>query len=141
MILLFTVISVKVACGQKTPNEFLNLGLSRYYELDYENAILNYTKAIELKPDFSSAFYFRAKAKEKLLQYKPAVDDLTDAIKFKSDFGEAYYLRGNLYEKLNKKIEACNDWTAAASHGYYEANYILKQKCLPKKSKFDSDDD
>jgi tetratricopeptide (TPR) repeat protein len=139
--LFFTLVSVHFCCGQKTAAEYLNLGLSRYYDTDYENAIVNYTKAIELKPDFSSAYYFRAKAKEKLLQFKPAIDDLTEAVKIKADFGEAYFHRGNLYEKINKKTEACKDWTTASQHGYYEASYVVKQKCLPKKSKFDSDDD
>ena len=139
--LVFTVFSVLFSYGQKTPTEYLNLGLSRYYDQDYENAILNYTKAIELKPDFSSAFYFRAKAKEKLLQFKPAIEDLIEAIKAKPDFGEAYFHRGNLYEKMNKKTEACVDWNAAAAHGYYEASYVVKQKCVAKKPKFDTDDD
>ena len=138
---MFTVFSVLYSFGQKAANDYLNLGLSSYYAQDYETAILNYTKAIELKPDFSSAFYFRAKAKEKLLEYRPAITDYTEAIKFKPDFGEAYFHRGNLQEKLNKKTEACTDWNLASSHGYYEASYVVKQKCLPKKPKFDSDDD
>lgn len=126
---------------QKTAGEFLNLGLNRYYEQDYENAILNYDKAVELKPDFASAYYFRAKAKEKMMLLKPAIEDLNLAVKYKPDFGEAYYQRGNLYEKMNKKTEACQDWNAASSHGYYEASYVVKQKCTAKKPKFDTDED
>jgi tetratricopeptide (TPR) repeat protein len=125
--------------GQKTASEFMNLGLSRYYAQDYEAAIENYTKAIQLKSDFANAYYFRAKANDKLLQFKQAIDDLTQAIKIKPDFGEAYFQRGSLYERINKKDLACQDWSQASAHGYYEANYVLKQKCTPKKKTNEDD--
>lgn len=118
----------------------MNLGLSRYYAQDYEGAVENYTKAIQLEPNFANAYYFRAKAQEKLLQLKQALDDLTLAIKYKPDFGEAYFHRGNIYEKMTKKDLACQDWTKASSHGYYEANYVIKQKCVVKKKSFSEDD-
>jgi tetratricopeptide (TPR) repeat protein len=140
LIFLFLVFAITYkGFGQKTASEFMNLGLSRYYAQDYEAALENYTKAIQLKPDFANAYYFRAKANDKLLQTKQAIDDLTQAIKIKSDFGEAYFHRGNLYEKINKKELACQDWGQASANGYYEANYVIKQKCGVKKKTNDDD--
>jgi tetratricopeptide (TPR) repeat protein len=97
------------------------------------------SSSVQIKPDFANAYYFRAKANDKLLQTKKAIDDLTQAIKIKSDFGEAYFHRGNLYEKINKKELACQDWGQASANGYYEANYVIKQKCGVKKKTNDDD--
>ncbi len=83
----------------------------------YRQAIEHYNKAIERKPDYSSAFYNRAVSEYEIgralndtdLVWK-AIDDLNNAITVKLDFKEAFLQRGVAYDWLNKLALAYNDY-------------------------------
>ena len=89
------------------------------YEIkkDYINAINEYTKAIELKPDNVAEIYvYRAQCCMEFGQYSNVIEDCTNAIeKTKMYNSTAYYTRGLAYEKLNLLDKAKEDYKQALS--------------------------
>lgn len=80
---------------------------------DYKKAIELFTKAIELKPDFKSAYYFRGVTKSKLKDDEGAMADFTKAIEADSSYENAYVSRGNVKTKLRDYDGAIDDYTKA----------------------------
>ena len=79
---------------------------------NYQNAIDNCTKAIQLKPDNAFAYLWRGQAYYALNNYQTAIDDFTKVIELKPD-AEVYYRRGAAYAALNNYQAAINDCTKA----------------------------
>jgi tetratricopeptide (TPR) repeat protein len=61
---------------------------------NYDEAISDYNRAIELNPEFSEAYYTRGSAYDRKGQYNHAIDDYTKAIELNPYFVEAYSNRG-----------------------------------------------
>ena len=78
---------------------------------DFNRAIINFTKAIELKPDNYQAYFYRAAALDKNGNHKKAIEDYSKAIAINPYFADAYCGRGRIYGfifyDLNKGIADC----------------------------------
>lgn len=61
---------------------FVSLGLEKYDQGVYAGAISDFTKAIEVKPDAISAYWFRAEAYHKLEDFRQAIADYSIAVRF-----------------------------------------------------------
>lgn len=107
-----------------------------YNEPNYDKAIEDYTKAIELNPNFADAYYNRGLAwvaiKEK--EYDKAIKDYTKAIELKPDYADAYYNeRGLAWKAKGKYKEAINDYTDAIkikpdfANAYYNMGLARKE--------------
>ena len=105
-------------------------GFAKYNSGQYKEALANFNKAIELKPDFAEAHYSRGNTRNKLNQdAREEVIDFNKAIELKPDFIDAYMNRGfarcklNQYEKAiedyNKVIELKSDYADA----YYSRGF------------------
>ncbi len=94
---------------------FNNLGNLKFYRDDVESSIDDYTKAIELKPDYGKAYINRGVAYIRLGSYNHAVTDLTSAIKVtdSAKTAEAYSNRGAAYYHLGLYSDAIRDYTKA----------------------------
>ena len=79
----------------------------------YELAILAYTGAIRLKPDYAEAYLNRGTAQLSLEQYDVASADYDTAIHLKPDFADAYYDRGLLKVLLKRTSGARQDFQTA----------------------------
>ena len=95
IILLVALVSLTTAYCQ-TANEYVNMGYSKHKLKDYSGAIADYTKAIEIDPNKSSAYYGRGLSKLVLGQKDSGCLDLSKA-------GELGY--GQAYEVIK---EHCN---------------------------------
>ena len=121
---------------------YLKWGYAKYRLDQYQAAIDNYDAAINLKPDFASAYYFRGTVKRSLGQYKEAIEDYDTAIDLKNDFAFAYYFRGTIRGDLgehfiaiqdyNKAIDAKSDYAFAYLRRGI-ANYLLDRNWAAKK--------
>lgn len=69
---------------------FYDLGLSRYEAGDYDEAIANFSKVLELQPDVGEAYYLRGAARAKRGEHAAAIGDYTDAIRLMSQSDELY---------------------------------------------------
>jgi hypothetical protein len=61
---------------------------------NYQQAIFDFNKAIQINPDHYRSFDNRGKVYDRLGDYKKAIDDFTKAIEIKSNYAWAYYNRG-----------------------------------------------
>ncbi len=79
----------------------------------YKDAIVNYTKAIQLDSSFSEAFRYRATAYCYLKNYTEALADFDRAIKLDPEDAASYNARGAIYEELGTLIVAIKDYAKA----------------------------
>jgi tetratricopeptide (TPR) repeat protein len=76
--------------------EYLNSGFDKHNDKDYYGAISDYTRGIELSPDFkgnSGLYHLRGFSKMKLGDYNGAITDYDKAIELKPDNDEYYFHR------------------------------------------------
>jgi tetratricopeptide (TPR) repeat protein len=80
---------------------------------EYDKAIEDYSKAIDLKPDYADAYFDRGNAWSEKKEYDKAIEDYDKATYLKPDNAIAYYNRGNRW--LNKKEydKAIEDYSKA----------------------------
>ena len=121
---------------------YLRWGYAKYRSDQYQAAIDDYDAAINLKPDFAPAYYFRGTVKRSLGQYKEAIEDYDTAINLKNDFAFAYYFRGTIRGDLGEHFIAIQDYNKAINakpdyaFAYLRrgiANYLLDRNWAAKK--------
>ena len=94
-----------------------NMGTAKSRMNDIKGAMNDYTKAIEIKPDFAQAYYNRGILKaETLRDYESALMDLNRAIEIDSEYYDAFVNRGVIREvNLNDPEGALADYSKAIS--------------------------
>ncbi|HRS53877.1 MAG TPA: tetratricopeptide repeat protein, partial [Bacteroidales bacterium] len=100
---------------------------TRIFEL--EKAIINYEKAIKIKPDFANAWFNMGKIKLKSKKIDEAIYCFTKVIDLSPSDSEAYYERGNALIELGQNIEACEDFTKAYNLGFSKAYMSITKYC------------
>lgn len=92
---------------------------SRGYEYDdrkdYKQAIADYTKAIELNPNYAEAYNNRANAYCDEGDYRKALEDYNKALYINHDYSVAYCNRANVFINLEMYDEAQRDHEKAIS--------------------------
>lgn len=94
------LLSTQIAYAQ-TADDWLESGDEKYNNGDYQGAIIDYTKAIEINPLSEIAYAYRGHAKYFLDKYKEALIDLDKAVGLNSDYGFAFFMRGVVKLSLN----------------------------------------
>jgi len=97
----------------KAAEDVLTKGINAGKNKDFNSAIINYTKAIELDPKHVPAYNSRGIAYDDLKKYPEAIADYTKAIELDPKFADAYYNRGLAYKSLGKTKEAEADFAKA----------------------------
>jgi len=97
---------------------YLNRGTARSSLRDYQGALNDYTRSIEMKPT-SIAYSNRAKIYAALKQHQQALKDFSEAIRINQDWGgsnlgAAFYSRGELQSKLGNTKSAISDFKQSA---------------------------
>lgn len=92
-------------------------GTARSLLKEYEAAIDDFTKAIQLNPKAKRSYLNRGIARKKLTDYDGALTDFNAALKLDPRFTDALYNRGLLHELLNQRDKACADFKAAQAAG------------------------
>lgn len=141
-IFIFFFISF-INCYGQTANEYIKSGRIKYYpNEDYQGAIDDFNKAIELDSTNAKAYYYRGRAKRLIHNnqnyQREAILDYNKAIELNPKFEEAYNWRGIeylfMYSKPSKAIEdfskiiALNPKNAEAYYYRGCAKNILGQK-------------
>jgi tetratricopeptide (TPR) repeat protein len=100
-------------------------GNSEIAKGNYQKALTKFTQAIELKPDFASAYANRCLVEIELQNYSNAERDCTKALTIKPDNESAYLNRGLAHYRLGEYTEAIADydrllnWKADCFEAYY----------------------
>ena len=77
---------------------------------DHKAAIAYYTQAIQLKPDYFTAYNNRGIARDMLFQHVAAISDYDAAIHLKPDYLAAYSNRGIAKARLGRYEDAIKDY-------------------------------
>jgi tetratricopeptide (TPR) repeat protein len=89
----------------------------------YEEAVTNYTRAIQLDSGFSEAYRYRGIANCYLKNYNAALADFDSAIKLDPKDAAAYNSRGSVYEELNILQVAIQDYAKAVEIAPHNKHY------------------
>jgi tetratricopeptide (TPR) repeat protein len=92
---------------------YTRAGLVSYESGDLEQAIANYTKAIESAPTYAEAYYRRGVAYYDSGDLKRAISDHTKAIDLDPAYADAYLNRGTAYHDSGYLEQAIADYTRA----------------------------
>ena len=79
-------------------------GIAKYNMDDLLGADSDFSKAVELNPVFTGAFYYRAITRSRLGNYDDALNDFQQAIELRPDLPDPYYSRG-VTRLLNQQFE------------------------------------
>jgi tetratricopeptide (TPR) repeat protein len=90
------------SCASSTAIEHNNRGVSFSEAGDYQQAIIEYNKAIKIEPDNSVIYYNRGHAYRELLEYDKAISDLTRSIELDPNYSDPYLDRGIVFLDLAK---------------------------------------
>jgi tetratricopeptide (TPR) repeat protein len=82
------------AFGDKA-NDYVHSGIAKAQKGDLDGAVADFSKAIQLTPDYAEAYYSRGVAKREKGDYNGAIADWDKAIQLKPDYAYAYNNRGN----------------------------------------------
>jgi tetratricopeptide (TPR) repeat protein len=94
------------------------LGVAWYQKKDYDKAIADYSKAIEINPKSDEAYYNRGNAWYDKGDYTKAIADYTKVIEINPKDAQAYHCRGDAWGKKGNHAKAKADHDKAKELGY-----------------------
>jgi lipoprotein NlpI len=117
-VILIIVFSILFSCattpkGQQRSSEakaYLNRGYYFTSKRQYDEAISDYTKALEINPRYIEAYNNRGLACASKGQYDNAISDYNEALKINPRYIEAYNNRGNAYLSKGQYDNAISDY-------------------------------
>ena len=92
---------------------FYEHGVAHYNKGQYEEAISDFTKAVEISPKFAGAYCYRGITYAKKGQYEEAISDYNIALEINSKDIQAYNNRGIAYRIKGQYDEAISDCNKA----------------------------
>lgn len=108
---------VFVSCVDEAEQHY-NAGVELYNQGQLNEAIAEYTKVIELEPEWvAEVYYSRALTHYHLGEYQQAIEDLDETIGINPQDADAYTIRGLAYTALNMDAAAQQDIDRAVELG------------------------
>ncbi|MDJ0555159.1 MAG: DnaJ domain-containing protein [Microcoleaceae cyanobacterium MO_207.B10] len=110
--------------------ELYKRGIARSQLGDYQGAIIDYTKALEINPDWAEVLYHRGFARYKMQDYRGANADYSQALFLDPYLVEVYYYRGLSRIKLRYIQAGIEDYEKALkinpnfAHVYYQRGLV-----------------
>lgn len=95
--------------------DFFERGCDNQNAGNYEQAIEDYTRAIELKPDDARSYDNRGLTHQKIGDYSLAINDFTTAVAINPSYAKGYVDRGDLRWEQGDLVNAADDYTRAIS--------------------------
>ncbi len=130
-ITLLLLLVLSTVYSQETKEELVNLGLKEYNNLNHEEAITIFNKALQIDSNFSAAYVNRGNTYLAQKEYEKALVDMDLAIKIDPNNSIPYHNKGLILKFQNKYTEAIANYDKAINldKNYYEA-YINKLRAL-----------
>lgn len=92
---------------------YINRGRSWYFKKDFDKAIADFTKAIEIDPKDADAYYARGLVRHIKGDYDKAIADYTKVIEINPKRAKAYKARGFCWEAKGQYDKAKADYAKA----------------------------
>lgn len=90
----------------QSADEYLKLGIEKHLKNDYQGAIIDYSKSIDLNPKNHIAYYNRATVEMLLKDYENAMKDFSKCIEIAPNYKDAYYSRATILAGQKKYQDA-----------------------------------
>ena len=95
-----------------------NRGLAFFITNQYNRAVADYTRVLEIKPEFAQIYNLRGNAYLKQSSFEKAIDDYSKALAIDPTSVEAYFNRSLACFKTKKYAQALKDVEALKELGY-----------------------
>jgi hypothetical protein len=125
----------------KAADLYIWRGTAWYNLKDYDRAIADYIKAIEINPEYTLAFYNKSAVWVAKKEYNKAIAAYTTTIEVNPNYTYAYVSRGNIKRVFNGDYDgAIADYNAAIKiniddeNAYYYRGYAYYKKALNETS-------
>ena len=93
-------------------------------------AVKHFTKAIELNPNFTDAYYQRGVSRMNTDKYSGAIEDFTKTAELNPKLAaECYFQKGNCKLNNRDKKGACESWNKAKDLGYSVSSQLIDKFC------------
>jgi len=133
--LIISLLLTLTGSGQ-TAQDYYKRGSEKYKISDYNGAIVDFSKAMEIDPKNARAYFGRGNSKYFLQDFTGAITDLTTGIEIEHDIPGTHYIRGMAKYGLKDYRGAIADFTVEiqikpmADIYFYRgiSEYILGQK-------------
>jgi tetratricopeptide (TPR) repeat protein len=122
---LFCVTNVQA----QVTGAYYNSGIDKSTRGDYQGAIADFTKVIELYPNEPKPYHYRGINKFNLKDYSGAIVDFDKAIGLNPKNGDTFYMRGMAKIGVKKRKEACADFQISNQLGNRSAPAALDRYC------------
>ena len=99
--------------GHETPKYCFQKGYEALQRGDFKDAMANYDRAVELKPDYAVTYIKRGRFKLSRDDKSGAIADFNRAIKLKPDYIKAYNSRGIVKDESGDHMGAIADFNRA----------------------------
>lgn len=109
---------------------YINIGFVYQALLNNDSAIMYFSKAIKINPNFPEAYSNRSYSYYQLGKNEDALTDINKSISLWNTNSYAYWIRAMIYIKQGKINEACTDLNTAEAYGYakYYGSAVEKLK-------------
>ncbi|RYG48356.1 MAG: tetratricopeptide repeat protein [Chitinophagaceae bacterium] len=102
-------------------------GLYRSAVGDFQNAIVNFDKALNISFTFMEAYREKSIALNALGLYNQSLEVINKAVTLQNNYEEGYYYKGKVLEKLNRPADAIEAYRSALM---YAPDYIEAREAL-----------
>ena len=120
---------ISLSATAQSAKDYTQKGMEFYEKREFAEALINLNKAVEIDPNFSSAYFVRANIKDAFEDRHGAMKDYNMALEKNPKFADAFFARGNVKMKLQDYYGAIDDYTAAISlNGNYIDAYFNRGK-------------
>src|SRR5690606_6503810 len=108
-------VAANVAGFAQDAKKLTQIGRELFEKREFMEDLLNINKALDLDPNYASAYYLRGNIKDNFDDRHGAMKDYNSAIEKNPKFTDAYFARGNVKMKLQDYYGAIADFTSAIS--------------------------
>jgi len=112
-------------------DDLLVRALSAHNQNRFNEAISQYTKILELKPNddniLSIIYKHRGMANFACSRYEEAIDDFTNSLEFDKTSYKAAYYRGVVYSVIKQYSQAIDDYTLSLSINPYQSFCLFRR--------------
>lgn len=129
LFIFLSFIALFTACqdAKLESRKALNNGIREMTNSNYEEAAIQFDKAIEIDENFAEAYLQRARLNLNLENWELVTEDLNKAISINAEFGQAYKTRALFRLQRGDKDGACEDFQKAKEFGVPNlSNYLSK---------------
>jgi tetratricopeptide (TPR) repeat protein len=109
---------------------YLNRGLSYFYLLEYESAMTDFNKAIELNDTVAGVYQGRAMLHYEMKDYSDAVNDFNKVLELGQENATVLFNLGMSYFRLEQKDKACPLLQKSCTLGNKNACRMSLMECV-----------